>query len=122
MRKLNINSEMWGCENAKHIIDYLIWCRRTRISQNRWMHFVVDFLFLETKDTKSNCFRQPKKTRNVIWSRTVAVSCRDLCSELHLCKKCWIGKSGAKCEKSNIITAMAIVRNAKCERFDCPRE
>ena len=50
-----------------------------------------------------------KKTCNVIWSRTVVVSCRDLCPEVHLCKKCWFGKLGAKCGKSKLITVVATV-------------
>ena len=42
--------------------------------------------------------RGAKNTRNVIWSRTVVASCRDLCPEVHSCKKCWFGKLGAKCD------------------------
>ena len=53
-----------------------------------------------------------KKKCNVIWSRTVVVSCRDLCLDVHLCKKCWFGKLGAKCEHSEIIIIMATV--GKC--------
>ena len=58
-----------------------------------------------------------KKTRNVIWSRTVVVSCRDLCPEVHLCKKCWFGKLGAKCEKYNIITVVATVHKLEMRKL-----
>ena len=54
-----------------------------------------------------------KKTRNAIWSRTVVVSCRDLCPEVHLCKKCWFGKSGAKCQNSKIIIVVATAKMRK---------
>ena len=42
--------------------------------------------------SKSNEFGHPKKTRNAITSRMVRFSARELCSEVHLCKKCWYVK------------------------------
>ena len=38
--------------------------------------------------SKSYEFGHPKKTRNAITSRMVRFSARELCSEVHLCKKC----------------------------------
>ena len=37
-----------------------------------------------------------KKMCNVIWSRTVVVSCRDLCPEVHSCSKCWFANLSAR--------------------------
>ena len=42
--------------------------------------------------SKSHEFGHPKKTRNAITSRMVRFSARELCSEVHLCKKCWYVK------------------------------